>query len=192
MSLFEYVSVIIAVVLALCIGQLLLGVSALVKARLRVSAFLPHTIWIALLFLLVLQHWWAQWDFRGVDWTYATFLYVVLGPTLLFLAVSLLVPETSGDAPIDVRNHFLGVRRLFMLVMLAFVLVTWFDGLLIQGQSAFGPIGWLHLGWVGVVLTGLSTENSRANLFAALVGVAMLMFATTIRFFPGALGQAGP
>ena len=70
MSLFEFVSVIIAVVLALCAGQLLLGVSALIKARLRVRAFVPHTIWIGLLFLLVLQHWWAQWDFRGVDWTY--------------------------------------------------------------------------------------------------------------------------
>jgi len=192
MSLFEFVSVIIAVVLALCLGQLLLGVSGLVKARIRVGVFLPHTIWIGLLFLLVLQHWWAQWDFRGVDWTYPSFLYAVLGPTLLFLAVSLLIPETSGDAPIDLRGHFMGVRRLFMLVMLAFVLVTWFDGLLIQGQSALGQIGWLHLGWVGVALVGLLTENSRANLVAALAGVALLVFATTIRFFPGALGQVGP
>ena len=188
MSLFEFVSVIIAVVLALCAGQLLLGVSALIKARLRVSAFLPHTIWIGLLFLLVLQHWWAQWDFRGVDWTYPTFLYVVLGPTLLFLAASLLIPETSGEAPIDLRLHFMGVRRLFMLVMLAFVLVTWFDGPLIQGQTAFGRIGLLHFGWVGVVLVGFSSDNSRVNLLAALVGVALLLFATTIRFFPGALG----
>ena len=113
---------------------------------------------------------------------------MVLGPTLLFLAVSLLIPETSGEAPIDLRIHFMGVRRLFMLVMLAFVLVTWFDGPFIQGQSAFGRIGWLHSGWVGVVLVGFSSDNSRANLFAALVGVALLMFATTIRFFPGALG----
>jgi len=188
MSLFEFISVIIAVVLALCLGQLLLGISALVKARLRVRAFLPHTIWIGLLFLLVLQHWWAQWDFRGVEWTYPSFLYVVLGPTLLFLAVSLLIPETAGHEPIDLRSHFLGVKRLFMLVMLAFVLVTWFDGALVQGQSAFGPIGWLHLGWVGVVLVGLSTQNARAHLFVALAGVALLMFATTIRFFPGALG----
>jgi hypothetical protein len=188
MSLFEYVSVIIAVVLALSVGQLLLGISALVKARRRVRGFLAHSIWIGNLFLLILQHWWAQWDFRNVDWTYPTFLYVVLGPTLLFLAVSLTVPETPDDEPIDLRSHFLGVRRLFMLVMLAFVLVSWFDGPLIQGQSALGRIGWLHLGWIGAVLVGLSTEDSRANLAVALAGSALLVFATTIRFFPGALG----
>ena len=188
MSLFEYVSVIIAVVLALSVGQLLVGVSALVKARRRVRGFLPHSIWMGNLFLLILQHWWAQWDFRTIDWTYPAFLYVVLGPTLLFLAVSLTVPETPEDGPIDLRSHFLGIRRLFMLVMLAFVLVSWFDGPLIQGQSALGRIGWLHLGWVGAVLVGLSTESSRANLLAALAGLALLTFATTIRFFPGALG----
>jgi hypothetical protein len=188
MSLFEFVSVIPAVVLALCLGQLLLGVSALVKARRRVSGFLPHTIWMGILFLLILQHWWAQWDFREVDWTYPAFLYVVLGPTLLLLAVSLLIPETSNDGLIDLRNHFQHVRRLFMAVMFAFVLVTWFDGALIQGQSAFGPIGWLHLGWLGVLLVGLSTEDSSAQLVLALAGVGLLAFATTIRFFPGALG----
>lgn len=188
MSLFEYVSVIIAVVLALSVGQLLLGVSALVKARRRVRGFLPHSIWIGNLFLLILQHWWAQWDFRNVDWTYPAFLYVVLGPTLLFLAVSLTVPETPDDAPIDLRRHFLGVRRLFLLVMLAFVLVSWFDGPLIQGQSALGRIGWLHVGWMVVLLVGLSTEKSRAHLVVALAGLALLTFAITIRFFPGALG----
>ena len=187
MSLFEFVSVIPAVVLALCLGQLLLGVSSLVKARRRVSRFLPHTVWMAILFLLILQHWWAQWDFREVDWTYPAFLYVVLGPTLLLLAVSLLIPEMSNDAPLDLRNHFLGVRRLFMVVMFAFVLVTWFDGPLIQGQTALGPIGWLHSGWLGVLLVGLSTEGSRAQCVVALAGLALLAFATTIRFLPGAL-----
>jgi hypothetical protein len=188
MSLFEYVSVIIAVVLALSVGQLLLGVSTLVKARRRVRGFLPHSIWIGNLFLLILQHWWAQWDFRNVDWTYPAFLYVVLGPTLLFLAVSLTVPETPDDAPIDLRSHFLGVRRLFLLVMLAFVLVSWFDGPLIQGQSALGRIGWLHIGWIVALLVGLSTEKSRAHLVVALSGLALLTFAITIRFLPGALG----
>ena len=93
MSLFEFVSVIIAVVLALGLGQLLVGVSALLKARRRVHGYAPHAIWLANLFVLILIHWWAQWDLRDVEWTYPTFLYVVLGPTLLFLSVSLLMPE---------------------------------------------------------------------------------------------------
>ena len=57
MSLFEFVSVIIAVILALSLGQLLLGVSALVKARRQVQGFLPHTLWLGAVFLGILAHW---------------------------------------------------------------------------------------------------------------------------------------
>ena len=71
MSLFEFVSVIIAVILALSLGQLLVGVSALVKSRRQVQSFLPHTLWLGAVFLGILAHWWAQWDFRDLEWTAA-------------------------------------------------------------------------------------------------------------------------
>ena len=188
MSLFEFITVIIAVVLALSLGQLLIGVSALVKARRHVRGFLPHTIWLGAVFLGILAHWWAQWDFRNLEWTYPSFIYVVLGPTLLFFAVTLLIPERIGEGSIDLKDHFLGVRRLFMMVMLAFIVLAWFDGPLLQGQAVFGRLGWIHGGWIGALLVGISTDDTRANTLAAAAWVVLIMFAIVIRFFPGAFG----
>lgn len=188
MSLFEFVSVIIAVILALSLGQLLFGVSALVKARWQVQGFLPHTLWLAAVFLGILAHWWAQWDFRDLEWTYPGFIYVVLGPTLLFFAVTLLIPDRIGEGSINLRDHFLGVRRVFMLIMLAFIILAWFDGPLLQGQAVFGRLGWLHIGWIGVLLVGISTDDTRANALAAAGWIVLVMFAWVVRFFPGTFG----
>jgi len=188
MSHFEYLVVIMSVVSALAMGHLLLGVSGLVEEREHVVTYLPHSLWVGILFLSILVVWWALWDFRDLAWTFPSFSYVVLGPILQFFAVTLLIPSRIGDGPIDLRSHFQGVRPLFMAVMLGHILLMWVDGRVLLGPEPFGLLDWLHVGWIGCVLVGLTTARDRANSIAASVFALLVLYVAYLRNLPGAFG----
>jgi hypothetical protein len=118
MSLFEYVTVMISMVLALSLGQLLMGLSTLAKEKRRVVPYFPHTLWSICLLLIIVNHWWAQWDLQVINWSYGSFLYCLTGPTLLFFAVGLFVPDHGGDKAINLKDQYLDIRALFMKTML--------------------------------------------------------------------------
>jgi hypothetical protein len=187
MSLFEFVAVIISMILALGMGRLLMGVSATVENRREIVGYATHSIWLVSLFLLILHTWWAQWDFRELEWTYPAFVYVVLAPTLLFFAVELITPSHVAGRALDLGEHFRIVRPHFMIVMVALNVFMWLDGPLWLGQEAFGLIGLLHLFFVGFLLLGLSTEREGPNRIAALGVLAVLLLAASIRFLPGSV-----
>ena len=84
MTIFEYVMVIISIILGLGIAQLLRGFSKIARSETRDHGL---TLWAVLLFVLHLQVWWALWDVRETaDWTQFKFYFIVLIPcTLLYL-----------------------------------------------------------------------------------------------------------
>lgn len=82
MTVFEYLMVMVSVVLALALAQLLRGATEIVT---NPNRYWIHSAWVAMIVILIIQFWWAYWDFNGVaDWTLATFLYVLLAPILVF------------------------------------------------------------------------------------------------------------
>jgi hypothetical protein len=185
MSVFEFVTVVISLLLALAIGQLLLGVAGLVKNRGRVAPSPPLTLWLVFLFLLSLSLWWSQYDFLDIEWTYLSFLYVVLGPTILFFLVALLVPDDPGGREVDLDRHFEAVRTVFLVLLLVYALVTWFDGPLLQGQPVLGPIGLVNVGFVAAILIALVVKHRRVQTFVPAYLILQMVAVVVIRLLPG-------
>ncbi len=69
MSLFEFVTVMISMILALCLGQLLRSASYLAKTDREVVAYRPYALWFISIVLAVVNHWWSLWDLRDIDGT---------------------------------------------------------------------------------------------------------------------------
>ena len=185
MTLFEFVTVIISMVLALATGQLLAGLAALAKNRGRVRPFTPFFLWAFQLFTLPINLWWSQWDFRDLNWTFPTFWYVLLGPTILFFAVSLFLPDDPGGREIDLERHYWSVRPVFFAVLLGYVGLTWLDGPLLAGDHLFGNVGRLNAVLVGCIVASLLTTHRRVHLVASVVAAAVFPFLLLYRFIPG-------
>lgn len=96
MTLFEFIMGMISVILALAVAQLFSGVAMLVQSHGRVKAFLPHSIWIVSLFLLIFLHWWSLWTFRDLSWNFGMFFFSLLGPSLMFFACTLINPRNQS------------------------------------------------------------------------------------------------
>jgi hypothetical protein len=182
MSLFEFVTVMISMILALSLGRLLRSASYLAKTDRDVIAHRPYTFWFVVTLLAVINHWWSLWDLRGIQWNYASFLYVLAAPVLIAFAAGLITPDRSGSGAINIPNHFSRIRKLFSKIFVCYVFFMWFDGPLLGGQDVLGIIGILHVPIIAAASVPWISGDDRANLGAASVAIAALVVVVVARF----------
>ena len=180
MSLFEFVTVMISMILAMSLGQLLMGVTFLIKTGRDIRWHAPHTLWLVFIGLTLVNHWWSLWDFHDISWNYAGFMYILIAPTLIAFAVGLLAPDRSASN--DLAQQFARVRRPFGAVLSAYVLAMWFDGPFLAGQDALGAVGLLHTPILAAAATPFLAQGHRANVAAPCVASATLATIMVIRF----------
>lgn len=107
MGQFEYLSVLVSIVIGLAITQLLSGTARLIQLRHRVRAHATTFCWMATLFVIDTQIWWAAFDRRGaVHWNFFAFLMFLAMPVLAFLASYLVLPELGDEDRPDLAASF--------------------------------------------------------------------------------------
>lgn len=182
MSIFEFVTVMVSMILALCLGHLLRSASYLAKTDREITYYLPYVLWSLVLFLSVINHWWSLWDLRDVNWDYGAFLYILVAPILITFATGLLSPTRSNTRAIDLQAHYSRTRRVFSAVLAAYAGVMWFDGPLFAGQAVFGTVGLLHVPVIAADLVPAVSGSRRANAIAASIVIAILLSIMIVRY----------
>src|SRR5262245_39683272 len=87
MDPFSYLSVLISIILALGMTRVLAGVGEMLQARSHRRIYWVHAVWILNLFLYLVIAWWIFYRWRNQQpWTYFLFVFVLIAPTLLYLA----------------------------------------------------------------------------------------------------------
>ena len=116
--------VMVSLILALALAQALRGATELVTSRNR---YFTHGLWIVLSIMMILQTWWAYWDWNSITaWQITTYMVAVVYPMALFSVVYILVPATRSS-DMDWHAHFFAIRiwlfatMLVLLGMSAFV-----------------------------------------------------------------------
>ena len=188
MSLFEFISGMISVLIALAIAQLLVSLGRLAQHRSQVRAYLPHTLWNIAIFLLAFIHWWSLWDFRDLAWNSAMFLYSLMGPLSLFFAVTVLSPVPAGnDTTVDLKRHFQEVRVMFLWAMIVTLGFMSLDGPMFGTEDWFNVLRLIQV--LVIAATGVALVSKRDGVQLASSGFVVLTFfyAAVVRFLPGAI-----
>ncbi|HEX3459087.1 MAG TPA: hypothetical protein VHR97_14140 [Candidatus Baltobacteraceae bacterium] len=74
MTAFDYLTVLISIVLGLAIANVLTRLAAVITARERVNFYWPPVAWAIWLFFVAAQHWWAEWGLRHTQqWSFGVF-----------------------------------------------------------------------------------------------------------------------
>lgn len=116
MTPFEYVTVLISIVLGMGITQIVTGIADLVHQWDRVKIYWPHLLWIILVFFLQIQEWWATFELRQFDsLRLPTFLFVLLYPINLFILARILFPLVQPESDFDLKTFYLASYRKFFL-----------------------------------------------------------------------------
>lgn len=142
MTSFEFVSVLLSIVISLAFTHLLTGIATLIRTRPRRFPLL-YVGWLGLMLFGCIDYWLSLWQLRSLDtWSLAFILVWLLFATMIYLQAWLLVPEgehASGDNSIDDnfvsnRRQFLGAWEIGILLALvvnfntpAMVMANWFS-----------------------------------------------------------------
>ncbi|HZR05044.1 MAG TPA: hypothetical protein VFA61_04375 [Candidatus Udaeobacter sp.] len=191
MAAFEYLSVLISIILALGMTRVLGGVGEMPQARSHRRIYRVHAIWIINLFLYLVIAWWIFYRWRYQEpWRFLLFVFVLISPTLLYLASLLLFPrEGDIDSAIDYKTHYYANHRAFFILFALFTPVDIADSLL-KGVPHFltlGPIYFISnaLYFVGLT-TAAITRNERYHEFYAIfflvqtIIISFLIFQTLV------------
>jgi hypothetical protein len=125
MSPFEYVIVLISIILGLGITLVLTGVAEMIRRWNTIAHFWPYHIWIVLVFVLHIQEWWATYDLRSVtSWNLPVFLFVILYPILLFVLANLLFPARWSKKGTDLKIFYFENCSKFFFCVVLFALIS--------------------------------------------------------------------
>lgn len=183
MTLFEYLSVAVSLVLALGLTHLLANLRAVVEPTRRYSV---HALWVAWLLGQHAMIWWAFWDFHAKpSWTFFSFLYALLGPGLLYICSTVLVPRLTTDA-IQWEDHFYRVRRGFFGAALLFGLWAVFLTWLLGGLPWVHPYRVMQAAAIAALVVGFASERRRIHPALVVVSLGVLLVAMLLRLHPAA------
>ncbi len=92
MSQFEYVAVLISIIVGLALTQMLRGVGRMVTTKDGPKAYWVHLVWTFYLFVNITLFWW--WEFRlgTIEWSLTVYLVVIVYATLFFFASLVMQP----------------------------------------------------------------------------------------------------
>ena len=120
MDLFEFLLVVVSIILGLGIAELLGGVVRLLRGDLIPGKL--HALWILIVFQLQVQLSWGLWGLRDREaWRYPEFMLLLLGPGLLYMSAAVLFPSVGSMAA---DQHLLNRRRPFFLLNASYVVFT--------------------------------------------------------------------
>lgn len=176
MTLFEFLTVAVSIVLALGIVRLVEGLGDALNAG---SRYWVHLILVVSLIVTHLFYWWSLWIFReGVTWNFGSFIFVILGALVLYSAATALIPRDS-TAVRSWKEHYFRVHRRLFLVAAVFPAHGFLALVLLRGRTPPISVCVAAIGGIGLNLVGAFSESERVHkCLAAAIGMFVLFFST--------------
>ena len=177
MSSFEFLSVLLSVVVGLGMANIFRGVGQLLHVRRSVRFSVVHLAWSVWVFFAMVIFWWTvvfgwkDWP----DWNIVLFLFLLTYGLLLFLLSAMLYPSAI-PASWDMFAHFVDMRRWFFGVYLCFVAAELTDTGLKDHFVDFAlPYALLITSWVLTAAWAWISADRRTHTIIAVYHVVSLV-----------------
>lgn len=192
MSSFEYVMVLVSIIVALAIAHLLRAIAASVH-RLRgqgepIVLDTVYLLWIGFVLIWLISFWWWEFKFQEVviEWTYGLYLFVVGYAIALFMLATILVPNRMKGVTRS-YDYFMQGRKWFFYALLLVQAIDIVDTFLKGSDWGMRPSVLVSYGVIiSAAITGLVSERRSAQL-----GAAGIAFTSQLFYLFGDLGVLG-
>jgi len=168
--MFDYLGVLISVILGMAITHLLKGVNRLIQLRRKVRPYWVHLVWTLNVLIYVLGIWWGMfWWKRLESWSIEQFLFLTAYAIVLFLLAGMLYP---AEMPEDhhCETYFFENRRWFFGIWILALLID-IPETLLKGDAHLRDVPTQYALFLGVSLaigiTGFASANRRIHAVLA-------------------------
>ena len=179
MSVFEYLGVLVSVVMGLGITHVLAGVSKTIHHRDTMKIYWVHLVWTVSLLIQILAIWWGMfWWSTLDDWQFFQFLFLALYAILLFLAAGMLYPWSIPE-DFDFEHHYMYNRKWFFGILFTAWTVD-IPETLYKAGTGLREAPALYLSYVGgllcICLALAYSKNRWLHGILSIVWLASLIF----------------
>jgi hypothetical protein len=149
MSLFEFLMILLSIIIGLGISELLTGFASILRTGRVSQMIVAHWALFLTVFLVLLQVFWESWGLNTFTrWTFPAMVMMLLTPVLLHLVAHMIFPENTD---VDLSEYYFSKSRMIYILLL----------LTAVASVLFRPVAF---GWGLVVVDNLSTAPTIAAL----------------------------
>jgi len=172
---FEYVMVLVSIIIGLGITHVLFGLSGIVdrlsRGKEHLELSIAHAAWLGFSFAWMVTFWW--WEYRFVsrvsDWTVGLYLFLVAYSITLFLMSAILVPR-NWEGVDSLKEYFMERRAWFYSLLLLATILDIFDAYLKGGMGYIideqGVLVWAYwLTSMPAAIVGIRSASLRVHDF---------------------------
>ena len=188
MTFFEYMMVMVSLIMALALSQVMRASSDILTSPKR---HWVHIVWVLVFLFWIVQGWWALWDLRTeTDWTFVKYMSMFPFPLILFVVGSILVPsERSGT--IDWKLHFDAKKTWFFSAMIVVGIESILTPILVFDAPLVHPFRIFQLAMITVLVIGLVGKSDKMQSVIAIVYLLLMVVGNYIgRLQPGTLASS--
>jgi hypothetical protein len=189
MSDFEYLSVLIAIIVGIGFAHLLLSIGRIVGETKRHNVHVAQLIWTFNILLMLVTFWWWAISLRELEeWVYLQLVFLLFDVSLWCLLAAILYPVNIPDE-FDLGAYFERKRRPFFIIL---IVLSFADPMTasILGTEHLLELGLGYWHWIATCFFGgfaaLRYSNERfQTAFAVYWALALIGFAISWQFSVG-------
>ena len=179
MEPFEYFVVLSSLILGLGIAQLLTGVADIVSNLKNVKVGLAHSLAVFNVFVIHIQEWFYSYQYLYAvkTWKLPIVIFLLIYPILLFLLARMLFPTGLRGHEKDLKEYYYDQWNWFFSVLLAIVVVSFLQNVMISGEEIAFQIPQFLLAGVIIIFLLFDIKNERAhNVFMIALAVSWILW----------------
>jgi hypothetical protein len=184
MNEFEYITVLLSIILGLAVTQLLSGFARLLRdGRALASAWWIFVI-IAMLLLANLQIWWVSHEWRRVaEWTFFAYAVFMILPVLMYLLAYLLLPDNLHLSGRELAREFIDHRRPFYACLALVPLASFLQERLLTGHyPTLDADAGFRLVFLAIAVPGFLSRRTSVQASVALLSLLNMATYTSLLF----------
>ncbi len=179
MDAFNYLSVLLSIIIGLGMTQVLTATGRLIRHRDAVRFYWPPLLWAGVLLIIYVQTWWSMFGLRlHANWTFVAFLVVLLQPMTLYMMAAVVLPEFVEVTGVDLRDHYTEHDQWFFGFLLATVVVSVVKDLILSGRLPSATNLGFHVFLAVSCISAMLVRRARYHEFLAVLNA--IAFATYI------------
>lgn len=110
MSYFEFILIMLSIIIGLGIAELLTNVARQIKAGKTCKGYWVQSLVVLTILVALFQQWWESWGLQQVDnWNFPIVLMMMTPSIGLFIIAHLLFPEKIENA--DLKTHYFSIAK---------------------------------------------------------------------------------
>ena len=138
--------------------------------------------WLVLLLIAQLNMFWHTLDILSIeDLKFGGFLYIIVGPILIFFATSVMLPGALPAESNGMRGHYFGVSRRFFAILA--LLQLWDIGVDMVLGKGFSGMDIFSVAVLALALALMSSQHARFHVVGTAVAWLLFLASLSLRGF---------